>query len=658
MRTQDPTPSAVPCQVDPVIDPATNTVTTPGVPADCTPSHKTLFIPNVTTDVGLSPPYNSLFTFFGQFFDHGVDQTFKAAAPSSSRFRADDPLRTLGPDGNPNTPDQVPDSPAFMVLTRAKNQPGPDGILGTADDIQDAKNTDSPWVDQSQTYTSHPSHQAFLREYVVSPNGRDGKPGTDDDNGPVATGKLLGDPKRALGPDGVAGTADDLTDSGMAPWAAVKDQARRLLGIDLTDPDLLDIPMLATDPYGEFLPAANGLPQLVTKGADGKPNTADDKLVPGNLASPTPVPSDVIRLDTPFVGDIAHNADPSPQPQPDGTFLHAEAGYRQRRQRPGEAADAGRGPRGRTALLRRRAARHALRGRRRPREREHRAHDDPPGLPFGARPAHRRHQAHPPRPTRRPRASPISTPSGSRLTRRRPAANVPVDGNGWAGDRLFQAARFVTEMEYQHIVFEEFARKVQPAVRLFHVYNPDHNPAIPAEFAHAVYRFGHSMLDDDVARKTIDPQRDGARQLGAAPGRRSSTRRSSSTNARASTYTPEQAAGAVVMGSSDQVGNELDEFVVETLRNNLLGLPLDLPTINMARAREAGVLLADLRPAADPCQDQRRREMAPYMGWSDFGQHLKHPESLINYVAVYGTHWKSGTPHACWSGASGGARRH
>ena len=31
-----------------------------GVPAGCVPSHQTLFIPNVTTDVGLSPPYNSL----------------------------------------------------------------------------------------------------------------------------------------------------------------------------------------------------------------------------------------------------------------------------------------------------------------------------------------------------------------------------------------------------------------------------------------------------------------------------------------------------------------------------------------------------------------------------------------------------------------------
>ena len=91
-----------------------------------------------------------------------------------------------------------------MVLTRAQNQPGPDGVLGdrsptntgapvtctslnvpagcdeSADDVQNANNTDSPWVDQSQTYTSHASHQVFLREYVPAA----GKP--------VATGKLLG----------------------------------------------------------------------------------------------------------------------------------------------------------------------------------------------------------------------------------------------------------------------------------------------------------------------------------------------------------------------------------------------------------------------------------------------------------------------------------
>ncbi len=93
-----------------------------------------------------------------------------------------------------------------------------------------------------------------------------------------------------------------------------------------------------------------------------------------------------------------------------------------------------------------------------------------------------------------------------------------VDGAGpdvsfGFGGRLFQAARFVTEMEYQHLVFEEFARKMVPAIRPFHVYSPDINPAIEAEFAHAVYRFGHSMLDDDVARSRHQRGRVEARQL-------------------------------------------------------------------------------------------------------------------------------------------------
>ena len=158
-----------------------------------------------------------------------------------------------------------------------------------------------------------------------------------------------------------------------------------------------------------------------------------------------------------------------------------------------------------------------------------------------------------------------------------PVAQSP---DGWNGERLFQAARFVTEMEYQHLVFEEFARKVQPAVRPFHVYSPDINPAVEAEFAHAVYRFGHSMLDDDVARTTTNP--DGSKTDNSIPLLTAFLNPPEYfNNGQGGFYTPEQAGGAIVMGSSDQTGNELDEFVVETLRNNLLGLPLDLPTLNM-----------------------------------------------------------------------------
>src|SRR3954469_24754477 len=177
VRSQQNPASATPCTTEP-------TATTPGSPADCTPAHKTLDIPNVTTDVGLSPPYNAWFTFFGQFFDHGVDQTVKSGGTVFVPLHDDDPLVTLGPDGVADTGDEVPVGQRFMVLTRAQNQPGPDGILGddpatpgtdeSADDIQDANNTDSPWVDQSQTYTSHASQQVFLRKYSMSDAGPDG----------------------------------------------------------------------------------------------------------------------------------------------------------------------------------------------------------------------------------------------------------------------------------------------------------------------------------------------------------------------------------------------------------------------------------------------------------------------------------------------------
>ena len=54
-----------------------------------------------------------------------------------------------------------------MVKTRATVVPssGPDGILSTPDDTRENKNTTTPLVDQSQTDSSHPSHQVFLREY-------------------------------------------------------------------------------------------------------------------------------------------------------------------------------------------------------------------------------------------------------------------------------------------------------------------------------------------------------------------------------------------------------------------------------------------------------------------------------------------------------------
>ena len=235
------------------------------------------FIGNVTPDAGLSAPFNSWFTLFGQFFDHGLDLVSKGGSGTVFiPLQPDDPLYVEGSPTN------------FMVLTRATNQAGDDGILGTADDVHEHTNTTTPFVDQNQTYTSHPSHQVFLREYVLDGTGR-----------PVATGRLI--ENRDAGLDGIYYTGDDVETGGLATWAVVKAQAAALLGIELTDADVGNVPLLATDPYGNFLPGANGFPRLVM---------ADSSLVEGNPAAPIST-TGAMRTGHAFLDDIAHSAAPN-----------------------------------------------------------------------------------------------------------------------------------------------------------------------------------------------------------------------------------------------------------------------------------------------------------------------------------------------------------
>src|SRR3954464_13107841 len=203
-----------------------------------------LFIPNITPDFGLSAPFNLMFTFFGQFFDHGLDLVTKGGGTVLIPLAADDPLFVPGAQTN------------FMAMTRGTNLPGPDNILGTADDIQEQQNTTTPWVDQNQTYTSHPSHQVFLRQYALV--------GVK----PVQTGKMLdGDHcvARPTGPGGAASTTgDDICNIGN--WNDVKRQARTMLGIALADQDIFDVPLIVTDPYGHYKPGANGFPVIMLAG--------------------------------------------------------------------------------------------------------------------------------------------------------------------------------------------------------------------------------------------------------------------------------------------------------------------------------------------------------------------------------------------------------
>src|SRR5262249_46312746 len=139
-----------------------------------------------------------------------------------------------------------------------------------------------------------------------------------------------------------------------------------------------------------------------------------------------------------------------------------------------------------------------------------------------------------------------------------------------------------------------FARTVQPLVNPFfaptQVYDVNLNPAIVAEFAHTVYRFGHSMLTETVDRLDAnlnvvgDPNSADPNQQ---PGLIAPFLHPLAFVA--SGPTPEEATSAIVRGVTRTVGNEIDEFVTEALRNNLLGTPLDLAVLNIARGRDTGI---------------------------------------------------------------------
>ncbi len=518
-------------------------------------------LPNVAPDAGLSPSFNSLFTFFGQFFDHGLDHVNKGGSGTVFvPLKPDDPLYVAGASTN------------FMVLSRATNQPGPDGILGTADDIKDGVNSDTPYVDQSQTYTSHPSHQVFLREYALNSAGL-----------PVSTGRLI---------NGAAG--------GLPTWADIKAQAAHLLGIQLSDQDVLNVPLLRTDAYGRFIPGAHGYPQIATPTGFVE---ADPAANGGLGVSPTAIGA--VRTNHAFLDDISQNAIPSPGlvPDPD-TTIGAPGSIQPAGTYDNELLDA-----------------HYITG-------DGRGNENI-GLTAIHHIFHSEHNGEVQDIKNLVATFPVGSPAD--LSRWQLSPGV------WNGERLFQAAKFVTEMEYQHIVFEEFARFVQPAINAFTAYDSSIDPAITAEFAHAVYRFGHSMLNETLPRINTDGSHNDIGLIGAFTNPVAFL-----DGGPAGTLTADQAAGALVQGMAAQRGNAIDEFVTEALRNNLLGLPLDLATLNLTRARSEGI----------PTLNQARRvfyagsvgtgslnsSVRPYTSWIDFGLALRHPASLINFVAAYGTH--------------------
>jgi len=379
-----------------------------------------------------------------------------------------------------------------------------------------------------------------------------------------------------------------------------------MLGIRLVDTDVFNVPLLLTDPYGRFVRGPNGYPQVVMTG---------NVMVEGNPAAPISL-ANAVRTGHAFLDDIAHNAVPNGTPDADGVANPID------QPRPAGTYD--------DELL----AAHFCTGDGRGNE----------NIALTAvhtifHTEHNRLEAYIRGKIETPGFLSANATEDAALRAawqaQAPQPNATPKGSGWDyGERLFQAARFVTEMQYQHLVFEEFARTLVPSINPFVGdginFHTEINPAIPAEFAHQAYRLGHSMLTETISRTRPDGSE---YDISLLDGFLNPLEFNN--DGLGGRLTAAQAAGAVFQGGTRQSGNEIDEFVTDAVRNNLLGLPLDLGVLNLARGRSEGVaplnsVRRDLYAATgDP-------QLTPYESWGDFGFSIKHGESLVNFIAAYG----------------------
>ncbi len=186
----------------------------------------------------------------------------------------------------------------------------------------------------------------------------------------------------------------------------------------------------------------------------------------------------------------------------------------------------------------------------------------------------------------------------------------------WDQDKVFNAAKLVVEMEYQHAAVDQYARNVTPNIQEFVGYSSSVNSAVSLEYSQAAFRFGHSTLRETI--DTIDPSHGlTGKIMGYA--------------LKEAFLSPEKYAdigpAAIALGMTHQQMNEVDEFITPALNQGLLGQPLDLAAINIARGRDVGIpTLNDFREAVG---------LGRYTSWNDFGQNMQHPTSLANFIAAH-----------------------
>lgn len=152
----------------------------------------------------------------------------------------------------------------------------------------------------------------------------------------------------------------------------------------------------------------------------------------------------------------------------------------------------------------------------------------------------------------------------------------------WSDEKLYQEARRRVIAQVQAITYNEFLPALlgPNAMLQYQGYNPNINAGISNEFATAAYRFGHSMVGDDVEFLDNNGQE-------VAPPLTLAQAFFNTSVIRNLNIDP-----VLKYLASDQA-EEIDTKIVDGLRNFLFGPPgqggLDLASLNIQRGRDHGL---------------------------------------------------------------------
>jgi hypothetical protein len=185
----------------------------------------------------------------------------------------------------------------------------------------------------------------------------------------------------------------------------------------------------------------------------------------------------------------------------------------------------------------------------------------------------------------------------------------------WLDDEeIYQRARRIVGAQMQVITYKEFIPALlgRDALRRYRGYDRTVDASIMNEFSTAAFRFGHSMLNEQIRR--IDRR---GREIEAGH-----------LELKNAFFAPDEIIDhglePILRGLASQRAQRVDPFVVDAVRNFLFG-PFDLASLNIQRGRDHGM----------PTYNEARISMGLEPA-TDFAQVSYDPEVQGRLAAAYG----------------------